>query len=85
LESTARSLYAAVLRLPRPHHVPPSTATHFAPLVEDELQGVEVLKPMPFFQRNVYSDSDEEGSYTAMDRDARLAYVILQLLAVRPA
>ncbi|KAH9985984.1 hypothetical protein BJV74DRAFT_946145 [Russula compacta] len=68
----SRSVYAAVLRLPRPHLAPSST-THAAPPADDMLQGTDLMRPTPFFQRHVYSDSDDEASYTAMDRDARLA------------
>lgn len=74
--NTARSVYAAVLRLPRPHLPLASTMTHHAQLDEDTLQSAELTRPTPFFQRHVYSDSDDEGSYTAMERDARLAYAI---------
>ena len=50
--------------------------SHHAPLDEDTLLGTDLTRPIPFFQRHVYSDSDDEGSYTAMDRDARLAYAV---------
>ena len=66
-------MYAAVLRLPRPH-LPPASTTHHAPLDENTLHGADVTRPTPFFQRRMYSDSDDEGSYTAIDCDARLAY-----------
>ncbi|KAI9507443.1 hypothetical protein F5148DRAFT_1205043 [Russula earlei] len=71
----SRSLYASILRMPRPYHVLPSATTNHAPPAEDTLEEnePELTKPMPFFQRNVYSDSDDEGSNTVMDRDARLA------------
>ena len=69
-------MYAAILRLPRPHLPLASTMTHDPPLDEDTLQGTELTRPTPFFQRHVYSDSDDEGSYTAMERDERLAYAI---------
>jgi hypothetical protein len=82
--NTARSVYAAILRLPRPH-LPLGSTTHRAPLDEDMLHGADVTKPTPFFQRHVYSDSDDEGSYTAIDRDARLAYAVRQSFAVRLA
>ncbi|KAI0288543.1 hypothetical protein BC826DRAFT_1107677 [Russula brevipes] len=75
----SRSVYAAVLRLPRPYFAPSSKTTHPAPLIEGTLQGAGLTKPTPFFQRHVYSDSDDEGSYTAMDRDARLAYAVRPL------
>ena len=38
--------------------------------VEDTLQGTDLTRPTPFFQRPVYSDSDDD---TVMDRDAHLA------------
>jgi hypothetical protein len=50
--------------------------THHSPLDEDALKSVELTRPTPFFQRHVYSDSDDEGSYTVIGRDARLAYAI---------
>ena len=52
--------------------------THHAPLDEDTLQSFDLTRPTPFFQRHVYSDSDDEGSYTAMGRDALLAYAVRQ-------
>ena len=47
--------------------------TYRASRVEDMLQGTNLTRPTPFFQRPVYSDSDDEGSYTVMDRDTHLA------------
>ena len=47
--------------------------THRALRVDDTLQGADLTRPTPFFQRLVYSDSDDEGSYTVMERDAHLA------------
>lgn len=69
-------MYATILRLPRPHLPLASTMTHHSPLDEDALKSVELTRPTPFFQRHVYSDSDDEGSYTVIGRDARLAYAI---------
>jgi hypothetical protein len=43
-----------------------------APRVDDTLQETDLTKPTPFFQRPVYSDSDEEDSYAVIDRDALL-------------
>ena len=74
--NTARIVCAAILRLPRPHLPLASTTTNHAPLDEDTLQGADLTRPTPFFRRHVYSDSDDEDSYTAMDRDARLVYAV---------
>ena len=66
---TARSVHTAVLKLPRPlphvHSAPPG----------DGLNRSELTKPVPFANRYLYSDSDDEGSYTVTDHDVRLAYV----------
>ena len=84
MENSARSLYSAILRLPRPH-LPLGSTTHHAPLGEDPLHGAEVTRPTPFFQRHMYSDSDDDGSYTAIDRDTRLAYAVRPSFAVKLA
>lgn len=66
---TARSVHTAVLKLPRP-----LPHAHSA-LPSDGLNRSELTKPVPFANRYLYSDSDDEGSYTVTDHDVRLAYV----------
>ena len=67
-------MHAAVLRLPRPHLAQPSV--HDAPLVGVNMEGNDLTKPTPFSRRNLFSDSDDEDSYTAVDHDRRLVYVL---------
>jgi hypothetical protein len=40
-----------------------------------------MTKPVPFSHRYLYSDSDDEGSYTVTDHDIRLAYVLVALFS----
>jgi hypothetical protein len=68
-------VYAAVLRLPRPHLAQPSTPVHDTPLVRDKLKANVLTKPTPFSHRNLISDSEDDDSYTTVDHDRRLAYV----------
>jgi hypothetical protein len=41
----------------------------------------DMTKPVPFSHRYLYSDSDDEGSYTVTDHDIRLAYVLVALFS----
>jgi hypothetical protein len=62
-------VHTAVLKLPRPY-----PHAYSAPR-DDGLNRSELTKPVPFANRYLYSDSDDEGSYTVTDHDVRLAYV----------
>ncbi|KAI9455337.1 hypothetical protein BJY52DRAFT_1280457, partial [Lactarius psammicola] len=63
-----RSVHTAFLKLPRPY--PP---VHSSAPRGDGPNRSDLTKPIPFSHRHLYSDSDEEGSYTVIDHDVRLA------------
>ncbi|KAH9083360.1 hypothetical protein EDB83DRAFT_2538792 [Lactarius deliciosus] len=64
-----RSVHTAFLRLPRP--LPQAHSS--APSRSDGPNRSDLTKPTPFSHRHLYSDSDDEGSYTVIDHDVRLA------------
>ncbi|KAI0300988.1 hypothetical protein B0F90DRAFT_1720731 [Multifurca ochricompacta] len=68
----SRSMYTAILRLPRPYLDQYSASNRQVPLPGDWPQGTDLTKPIPFSHRHIYSDSDDEGPYTVIDHDARL-------------
>ncbi|KAI9437708.1 hypothetical protein H4582DRAFT_1957102, partial [Lactarius indigo] len=63
------SVHTAFLRLPRP--LPQAHSS--APSRSDGPNRSDLTKPTPFSYRHLYSDSDDEGSYTVFDHDVRLA------------
>ncbi|KAH9171981.1 hypothetical protein EDB89DRAFT_2174254 [Lactarius sanguifluus] len=65
----ARSVHTAFLRLPRP--LPQAHSS--APSRSDGPNRSDLTKPTPFSHRYLYSDSEDEGSYTVIDHDVRLA------------
>ncbi|KAI0267154.1 hypothetical protein BC834DRAFT_969170 [Gloeopeniophorella convolvens] len=67
-----RSIYTAVLKLPRPYFKAESSRATQAGPEGDAQNDADLTKPMPFPQRHLYSDSDDEGAYAAADNDARL-------------
>ncbi|KAH9041126.1 hypothetical protein EDB84DRAFT_1436665 [Lactarius hengduanensis] len=64
-----RSVHTAFLRLPRP--LPQAQSS--APSRSDGPNRSDLTKPTPFSHRHLYSDSEDEGSYTVIDHDVRLA------------
>ena len=64
-------MHTAFLKLPRPYPHAYSAPRGDEPIRDD------MTKPVPFSHRYLYSDSDDEGSYTVTDHDVRLAYVLV--------
>ncbi|KAH9055046.1 hypothetical protein EDB87DRAFT_1580073 [Lactarius vividus] len=64
-----RSVHTTFLKLPRP--LPQAHSS--APSRGDGPNRTDLTKPTPFSHRHIYSDSDDEGSYTVIDHDVRLA------------